>query len=92
MFTAGTATEVLVRNENGAILVGRIAERVDLALSGEASDIVGKGVVAETFEGHALEEASRDDTVSVDIVSANRNAGTFNNVDRIHFINLLSVT
>ena len=55
VFTAGTATEVLVRNENGAVLVGRIAERVNLALSGEASDIVGKGVVAEAFERDALE-------------------------------------
>ena len=92
VFTAGAATEVLVRNENGTVLVGRIAERVDLALSGEASDIVGKGVCAEAFESHALEEACRDDTVSVDVVAAYRNAGTFNNVDRIHFLNLLSVT
>ena len=92
VFTAGTATEVLVRDEDGAVLVGRIAERVNLALSGEASDIVGKGVVAEAFEGDALEEACRDDTVSVDVVAAYRNAGTFNNVDRIHFLNLLSVT
>ena len=91
VFTAGAATEVLVRNEDGAVLVGRITERVNLALSGETGDIVGKGVVAEAFEGHALEEASRDDTVSVDIVSANRNAGTFNNVDRIHFLNLLAL-
>ena len=70
VFTAGTATEVLVRDEDGAVLVGRIAERVDLALSGEACDIVGKGVVAEAFESHALEEACRDDTVSVDVVAA----------------------
>ena len=92
VFTAGTATEVLVRDEDGAVLVGRIAEGVDLALSGEASDVVGKGVVAEAFERDALEEACRDDTVSVDVVAAYRNAGTFNNVDRIHFLNLLSVT
>jgi len=92
VFAAGTATEVLVRDEDGAVLVGRIAERVDLALSGEACDIVGKGVVAEAFERDALEEACRDDTVSVDVVAAYRNAGTFNNVDRIHFLNLLSVT
>ena len=77
------AFEVRVRDENGAVLVGRIAERVNLALSGEASDIVGKGVVAEAFECDALEEACRDDTVSVDVVAAYRNAGTFNNVDRI---------
>ena len=57
VFAAGTATEVLVRDEDGAVLVGRIAERVNLALSGEASDIVGKGVVAEAFECDALEEA-----------------------------------
>ncbi len=92
VFTARTATEVLVRNEDGAVLVSRIAERVNLALSGEASDIVGKSVCAEAFERDALEEACRDDTVSVDVVAAYRNAGTFNNVDRIHFLNLLSVT
>ena len=91
VFAAGTATEVLIRDEDGAVLVGRIAERVDLALSGEACDIVGKGVVAEAFERDALEEACRDDTVSVDVVTAYRNAGTFNNVDRIHFLNLLAL-
>ena len=50
VFTAGAATKVLVRNEDRAVLVGRITERVNLALSGETGDIVGKGVVAEAFD------------------------------------------
>lgn len=85
VFTAGTATEVLVGNQDGAVLVGRVTEGVNLALGFQAGDIVSESVCAKTFEGHALEEASRNDTVGIDVVTANRNAGTFNDVNRIHF-------
>ena len=77
VFTAGAATKIPVGNQNGAVFVSGIAERVRFPLFGKAGYIVGKGVVAQTIKGDALEEARRNDAVSVDVVSTQRDAGTF---------------
>jgi hypothetical protein len=34
-----------------------------------AGALIAEGVLAETVEGHAAEEARRDDTVSVDVIA-----------------------
>jgi len=66
MFTARAGTEVFVHHEDIAPLVGLVVEGMAPI---KLSAIVLEDMVAETLEGHALEEPCRNDPVGIDVVA-----------------------
>ncbi len=76
MLTRAAAAEVEA-DDHDALLGGgdagglRRVHRVRALLAVRPGALVAEGVLAETVEGHAAEEARRDDAVGVDVVAGN---------------------
>ena len=79
MLAGGAAAEVDACHEDGGILEAFVIERVISLLAGDGveADVV-EGVFAESVEGDALHEASRDDTIGIDVGAGTRDGWSGN--------------
>ena len=73
VLAGGAAAEVDACHEDGGVLKSFVVERVISLLAGDGieADVV-ESVFSESVEGDALHEASRDDTIGIDVGAGNR--------------------
>ena len=74
VLTTGAAAKVLVGDKDGAVGEPGVGKGMGFTLTGEAFDVVSKGVLANAVEGDALEEPRGNDAVGIDVVAVQRDA------------------
>jgi hypothetical protein len=78
MFARGTATEVLVHEEDFGVCEARFVKGMDLTLGLELLSVIFEGVFSKAFKDDGAQVACRDDSIRIDVVAAQNDARTGN--------------